>query len=325
MPNCVLVFLFLVLFSAPAFAVPQANQPKERHFEFEYSGAVQEVPFGAQVRVWIPLAYSNADQEIVDLKTKLPNGSRQTTEQVHGNRMVYFECASSDGSPIPFRLNYEVLRKELNSMRRNLDLEISQEQRQVYSMPNRLVPIEGRPTALLDNTNLDGSPFQTARSLYDLVEKYMTYDKSKPGYGNGDVLWACDSKTGNCTDFHSLFISLARSQKIPAFFEIGFPLPANQGEGSVGGYHCWAKFFVEGQGWIPVDISEADKDPKMKEYFFGNLTENRIGFTRGRDVNLEPRQKSEPLNYFVFPHVEVDGKVWPKEKISLQFQFRDLE
>ena len=31
----------------------------------------------------------------------------------------------------------------------------------------------------------------------------------------GDVLWVCDSRFGNCTDFHSLFISWARAKGLP--------------------------------------------------------------------------------------------------------------
>ena len=57
---------------------------------------------------------------------------------------------------------------------------------------------------------------------------------------------------------------------------MGFPLPPKRGEGDIGGYHCWALFKPEGKGWVPVDISEANKDPKMTEYYFGNLTEDRV-------------------------------------------------
>src|SRR6185295_17624397 len=98
----------------------------------------------------------------------------------------------------------------------------------------------------------------------------------------------------NCTDFHSLFISLARSRQMPAKFEMGFSLPPERGSGDIPGYHCWAKFKPENRGWIPVDISEANKvkeaDPQMVEYYFGNLTENRVTFTVGRDLVLVPKQ-----------------------------------
>ena len=151
----------------------------------------------------------------------------------------------------------------------------------------------------------------------------MKYDKSQPGYGNGDAVWACDSKTGNCTDFHSLFISLARSSSIPARFEIGFPLPNDKTAGTIGGYHCWAWFHADGKGWTPVDISEADKHPELKDYYFGKLSADRVSFSIGRDIVLVPKSDAKPLNYFVYPHVEVDGKPWPKEKIKMSFSFKD--
>jgi len=48
---------------------------------------------------------------------------------------------------------------------------------------------------------------------------------------------------------------------------MGFPIPDN-GEGQVGGYHCWADYYVEGEGWYPIDISEADKAPEKRDYYF---------------------------------------------------------
>jgi len=160
--------------------------------------------------------------------------------------------------------------------------------------------------------------------LYDRVDDHLCYDKSKPGFGHGDVLWACDSRSGNCTDFHSLFISLSRSQGLPAKFEIGFPLPDQRGAGEIAGYHCWALYHVDGHGWIPTDISEADRHPELKEYYFGNLTENRVQFTVGRDLVLVPKQAGEPLNYFIYPHIEVNDEAWPDEKAERRFAFEDL-
>jgi len=113
-----------------------------------------------------------------------------------------------------------------------------------------------------------------------------------------------------CTDFHAIFIGYCRALGIPAHFAIGFPLPADRGRGSIAGYHCWAEFYAMGIGWVPVDASEAAKNPGRREYFFGHHDENRIEFTQGRDVMLTPRQHSDPLNYFVFPYAEVDGKTF---------------
>ena len=42
----------------------------------------------------------------------------------------------------------------------------------------------------------------------------------------------------------------------------------------------------------------------------------------GRDLTLAPRQDGAPLNYFVYPYVEVDGK--PFAGVSQSFAYHDL-
>ena len=167
------------------------------------------------------------------------------------------------------------------------------------------------------------APLDKARAIYDYVFDTLRYDKTGTGWGHGDVLWACDSKRGNCTDFHSLFIAMARSQGIPSRFEIGFPLPPDKTSADIAGYHCWAEFFNPQHGWIPVDISEAWKHPVKKDYFFGAHNADRIQFSMGRDLKLNPPQDGDPLNYFVYPYVEVAGKTYPN--VANSFSFADVK
>lgn len=160
---------------------------------------------------------------------------------------------------------------------------------------------------------------EKAHALYDYTLKNMRYDKTGTGWGKGDTLWACDAKRGNCTDFHTLFISMARSQKIPAKFEIGFPLPENQAASDLAGYHCWAEFYTGEHGWVPLDISEAWKHQDKKDYFFGAIDAHRIQFTVGRDIELNPRPQGSRLNYFIYPYGELDGVPFPNVANALSF------
>jgi transglutaminase-like putative cysteine protease len=174
----------------------------------------------------------------------------------------------------------------------------------------------------VEQTKSASTQLEKARAIYDYVFTTMRYDKSGTGWGHGDTLWACDSKRGNCTDFHSVFMSMARSQQIPSRFEIGFPLPADKHTAEIPGYHCWAEFYVEQAGWVPIDISEAWKHQEKRDYFFGAHDVNRVQFSMGRDLTLNPKQAGPPLNYFVYPYVEVDGKEYPN--VSIEFSFRDV-
>jgi transglutaminase-like putative cysteine protease len=187
--------------------------------------------------------------------------------------------------------------------------------------PDRLVPVTGVPARLAEQeTKGATTPLEKAKDIYEYVFRTMKYDKSGEGWGHGDTLWACDSKHGNCTDFHSVFISMARAEKIPARFQIGFPIPADKHSAEIPGYHCWAEFYLDSVGWAPVDISEAWKHQEKHDYFFGAHDVNRVQFTEGRDLRLAPAQEGPPLNYFVYPYVEIGGKEYPNVAIAFSFE-----
>jgi hypothetical protein len=69
-----------------------------------------------------------------------------------------------------------------------------------------------------------------------------------------------------------------------------------------------------------VDISEAWKHPEKKDYYFGAYDENRVQFTSGRDLELQPKQQGDPLNYFVDPYVESGGRELPRVLASYSFE-----
>jgi transglutaminase-like putative cysteine protease len=174
-----------------------------------------------------------------------------------------------------------------------------------------MIPLDGKVSAIAASMQIPDDPRAAARALYDHTLERMKYDKPDDGggWGRGDAEWACDARYGNCTDFHSYFMGLARARGMAARFEMGFPIPAGDEEvAQVGGYHCWAYVWIEGHGWWPVDISEADKYPEKTDYFFGRLDPDRVTMTGGRDLQLEPAPAQGPVNFFVYPYVEIDGE-----------------
>ena len=301
---------------------PEATRLATRTFDLHYSVTVSGVPAGASLKIWVPLAESNAQQEVEVVDIQGPVELQEHRDPIYGNKIGHLELAGPDSGSVELAIDYRVVRQEASIDRSTPSL--TAEAAQPFLQANTLVPIQGRPLELLAGQSFSESDAadKTGRTLYEVVFDHVNYDKSQPGYGNGDVNWVCDSRTGNCTDFHSLFISLARSRQLPAKFEIGFPVGPDEA-GEIGGYHCWAWFHVDGQGWLPVDISEADKHPEKKDYFFGNLTADRIAFSTGRDIVLVPAAEAGPRNYFVYPHVEVDGQPWPADQVKLAVSYRD--
>ena len=177
-----------------------------------------------------------------------------------------------------------------------------------YLESEPLVPLDDRFKKLASEiTQSRKTDLEKGRAIYDYVLSVMKYDKSGTGWGRGDAFYACDAKKGNCTDFHALFIAIARSAKIPSSFMVGFTIPTDKDEGEIEGYHCWAEFLADGK-WIPVDISEAWKNPSAKEYYFGHHPANRFEMTRGRQLTFDPMPNGGAINFLVHPYIEVDGK-----------------
>ncbi len=320
---------FIALMALPVVArAPGGFSPPSRNFLFTYQVILRNIPAGTRrVRVWIPRAVTDANQTVVLKKVDGPVRLRETYDAPFGNYMLYGEILHPQPGPAQFTVEYEVTRKEYSQgnfetlEKTSPGSSAAPKNLGRYLAPDRLVPIDGKIKELADeNTRGKQGTVEKAHALYDYVFQTVRYDKSGTGWGRGDSLWVCDARHGNCTDFHSLFISLARAEGIPARFEIGFPIPAGTG-GNIPGYHCWAEFFVSGRGWVPVDISEAWKDPRKHDYFFGSLDANRVQFSVGRDLTLKPKQNGGPLNYFIYPYVEVDGK--PFEGIERKFSYRE--
>jgi hypothetical protein len=156
----------------------------------------------------------------------------------------------------------------------------------------------------------------------EVVKLYKKAEENDGNYtfGKGNSLYACDIGVGNCTDYHSYFLSLTRTLNIPSRFHMGFLVPQN-GADAIEGYHCWADYFVQNKGWYPVDISEADKNPEKSNYFFGNLDPNRIEFVIGRDIILDNFDNGL-INLFIYPILEIDDKI--SNKYRKMFTYKNL-
>lgn len=297
----------------------QEGTSESRTFQFVYGATLTELEPGKKVKVWIPVATSNHDQKAEIVDSNLPDDHQRTTEEKFGNSLIYFEATANDKGEVPIEVTYQITRYELTPE----NYETASDEGTTFLQASSLIPTSDEiRTEILGDVKPNDSPLQVARQIYDGVETHMKYDKpaDQPGWGNGDAQWACANGFGNCTDFHSVFISSARNLEIPARFEIGFPIPTENGSGTVGGYHCWAKFLAD-EKWVPVDISEADKHPEMKEYYFGNLTADRVMFSIGRDLKLVPATAAETVNYLSYPYAEVDGK--QHKKFRKEFRYRD--
>lgn len=268
-------------------------------FEFVYQVTVPKLTDTA--RMWIPLPSSDAFQTVEVRSIRVPGRQQTLTDERHGNKILFVSLGPED-SEKQLELRFRVQRKEKgpysDPASRPKDFLASEQ----------LVPSRSKFDSIASEV-LAGKQgdLVRARALYDHTIDRMRYMKYGPGWGQGDAAYACDSGTGNCTDFHSYYIALLRAAKIPARFAIGASIPSERNDGGIDGYHCWAEFYAEGKWW-PVDLSEADKYSSLSSYCFGRHPANRIELSRGRDLIVEPGPASGPINFLAYPVLEVGGK-----------------
>jgi hypothetical protein len=270
-------------------------------FEFHYHAILPKISQTA--KAWIPIAKSDNYQKVTLVSLKAPGNQQIIKDKEYDNSILYLELGSEDSGG-ELEIVYEVERLEKGPY--DDPGPISDK----YLEPNILMPIGGQFEEIaieaIKGKENDSKLIQ-ARALYDYIIDNMRYMKFGD-YGRGDAVYACDSKTGNCTEFHSFFISLARSIGIPARFSIGASIPSDRNEGGIDGYHCWAEFYAEGKWW-PVDISEGNKYTALATYYFGRHPANRIEFSQGRDLIVNPLPESGPINFLAYPLMEIGDDI----------------
>lgn len=298
-----------------------ADRLFSRSFEGTYTATLKEIPASAKaLKVWIPLPASRQHQQISGVKVVDSPYRWKRRRDGLGNDYLFTTMKRPASGELSVQVKFDATRREARlSEIEAVKMSLADMKRDLQA--NRLVTLSPRVRALADEVTVGRSgTVAQAKAIYDHLLATMKYDKTAPGWGRGDTERACDIRKGNCTDFHSLFMSLARAKGIPVRFVIGFPLAEGE-SGQIKGYHCWAEFYDEATGWIPVDASDASKsqDPARRDYLFGNLDPNRIEFTTGRDLVLTPRT-AEPLNFFIYPYAEANGESLGTPSITLDFK-----
>ncbi|MBK8101694.1 MAG: transglutaminase domain-containing protein [Planctomycetes bacterium] len=313
------------------------------------------VPAGAKnVRIWFPIPHDDAEQTITGLQIDGPDGLRQTTDAL-GNRYVYAEVATP-GEKVTVKTSFTVMRREVNAdIDAGRSRPLTDAERQEHAAwldDDQHVVVTDEIRALAAQIRGDEqNPVRVARKLYDWTLANVEYWVKDPSKWKASPVGSSDyclkNRTGNCTDFHSLWTALARASGIPTRMKYGSLFkPSLDGQDRDGSYHCWPESWFPGLGWVPNDVAVADifvapialdanntekvtlttangyqkADPAMVDYYFGNLDARRVTWTLGRDLTLEPRQAGGPVNANAKGYVEIDGVEFGKFERKMTFR-----
>jgi transglutaminase-like putative cysteine protease len=334
---------------APEKAMGGADGVRRATFEVRHELKVM-VPEGAkQVRVWFAIPQDDPAQQVSDFRIEAPYPYRVERDS-EGNKVLYVEAKHPKEKELnvlqTFVLTRSEVRGDVDPSRARPLTDDDRARLARYLGPNKYVVIDDDIRLLADRIVGDETnPILAARKLYDWVLHNVDYwvkdPKTLKASPVGSTTYCLIFRTGNCTDFESLWTSLARAKGIPTRIVYGsFFKPDLHAKDLDQSYHCWAEFYAPGLGWVSHDVAVADlyageyevgphnevlvrrtsadgtygPDPERVEYYFGNLDERRITWSVGRDLIMNPRQDGEPVNALPKAYVEIDGKPHPEAK-----------
>jgi transglutaminase-like putative cysteine protease len=351
--------LAATLVAVPAMSAAQA--PRSAAFEVRHELKIV-VPEGArQLRIWFAMPQKDPLQQVDKFKVDSPVAHRVTTDS-EGNTAVYLEVTDPKVKEFTVVEAFTLTRREQVSSadaKKTRPLNASERKELAPLLTaNQHVIIDDRIRELAAKIVGDEkNAVLAARQLYDWVLANIDYwvkdPKNKKASPVGSTEYCLTTKTGNCTDFHSLWTSLARAAGIPTRMVYGsFFKKELDGQDADQSYHCWPEFYAPGIGWVPHDVAVADifvgdfqsnadneklvrlttadgyggPDKTKVDYYFGNIDERRVTWSRGRDLTLSPRQNGSPVNALAKAYVEVDGKAAAEKEVwTRKLTFREIK
>lgn len=337
----ILCGLLLGLAACNSAPLPKSPFAATGTFRVESSISVP-VPAGAkEVKVWFPLPRSEDGQTVTDLAIEAPPGWREATDN-QGNRYVH-AAVGSPGDKVVVKTTFTVTRQEQRVFvdpAKTRPLTDAEKKEHAADLANHTHVVANDEIQKLAAEIRGGetNPALVTRKLYDWTLANVEYWVKDPAKWKASPVGSSDyclkNRTGNCTDFHSLWTALARASGIPTRMKYGSLFkPALDGIDKDASYHCWPEAWLPGIGWVPNDVAVADifagpitiddnnrdrvtlttangysgPQPELVEYYYNSLDPRRVTWTLGRDLLLDPKQSAGPVNMNAKGYVEVDG------------------
>jgi transglutaminase-like putative cysteine protease len=262
------------------------------------------VPDGEIIRCWMPFPREgHARQKNIRLLNSDPEEGAVAPGS-DWQRTVYFEKKAVKDRPTNFRIEFEV---ETSAQYFDLDpskIQPYHTENEVYkeNTSERAPQIVFTPRIkqlakriLAGETN----PLRKVQKIYNWINdsirwasalEYSTMDDI-PGY-------VLRTHHGDCGMQTLLFMTLARSQGIPAKWQSGWMLHPHHVS-----LHDWCEVYYEGIGWVPLDQSfglQLSPDEKVRNFYRSGIDSYRLIVNDDYARGLTPGKsyfRSEPYDF----------------------------
>jgi len=262
------------------------------------------VPEGKIIRCWMPFPREGHDRQknIKLLKSDPEQASIAPESDLQ--RTVYLEKKAVNGQPTVFRIEFEL---ETSAQYFDLKPENIKPYNTSGSVYEEFTAERAPQIVFTDEIKqlakriLEGeaNPLLQTRKIYNWINGSTRW-ASALEYGTIPNIpeYVLKNHHGDCGMQTLLFMTLVRSQGIPAKWQSGWML--HPGEVNL---HDWCEVYFEGVGWVPVDQSfglQNDADEKVRNFYRSGIDAYRLIVNDDYARKLTPEKKymrSEPYDF----------------------------
>jgi len=181
-----------------------------------------------------------------------------------------------------------------------------------HTKSSNLIPSDNQQirTTVYTIINREQNPYLKAKAIYDWIIKNIHISDSAV---STNIIDALEQRNGDSYAAAMLYTAMTRAAGVPCIPVAG--VLVNQNGQTL--RHYWAEFWIDGFGWLPVDPAmgagtiklidnqrfddETEGGHDFANFYFGNLDNQRIAFSRGELVlsQIESRGRlvSRPQSY----------------------------
>ena len=306
MKHVFLTTLFLVMIVP--FQVHAGNFDGDFHLEFKasrYFKAALKTQFKAPgsedctIRIFSPRFPNLFSQNIVDQKVFCDDNDNARVVTEHGPKKRKLLVLEKEYDSEELK-DFQTVNMEIKGTLKKTALVPGKAHRKIKPLSDRDRQLYLSPSKIMDfgdlafikwknkynfNISSNEKPLSFAHRVFCFLIENGQFKGGKASYESRRPSRVCQSLITDCAGFSLLFTAVMRSNDIPA--RTLFGRWAKSQTGPYGQFHVIAQFYIDGIGWIPVDVNNTiTHHPGDKYALFGNM--GNWFLTWHFDSDLEP-------------------------------------
>lgn len=264
------------------------NDKRSYSFKFSANFKVKEAGGNNALYVWMPKPAESAAQRNIELLSR--NAQPYADDSPAAGIFQLANLRPGQDTHIDLAYKVDVYAVETNIRPQSIKQEDETPAKAAFTKSSPLIPcdnplIKSHASVLIGR---ERNPYIKAQRIYEwfIGERIVGSESDAAQDIPNSAVEALQARRADSYTAALLYCALARACGVPCIPVAGVLINRNRQTFK----HYWAEFWVDGFGWIPVDIGlgsgAAPVDFQTRtdraSYYFGNIDSQRIAFSRGQ-------------------------------------------